>query len=402
MNSQQEHLLHLLNGKRADESWSPDTWTAILSEARRHKLEPYLLHCLYQSPHHALPAHVSAPLQQAKRRNMAANMLRFRGLEALIRAFNEQDIPIMLLKGVHLALAVYTSPGLRPMLDMDILIDGRQMQQANRIMTSLGYIRDEHHAHPLEDGNQFHYIERATGNVLEIHWALIPPEYPFRINNQALWLASQPFPLGRSIARVLCPEDLLIHLSLHAAIHRLNMGLRALCDIREVLVHLHVDWNRLRERANNMALGRAVRLPLSLAAALLDAPVPEEALSWIRSEEMPVELWQEACETVLLNSLHRSDTDKTNPNLLLFIGRRNWTDKRNILLRRFFPSRQLLSSLYPVSPSSWRIYLYYPWHSLILIRRNLPGLKHILHPRRKGASSARRAAQLMDWMLKEQ
>ena len=74
---------------------------------------------------------------------------------------------------------------------------------------------------------------QKNGTVIELHWDVTAPESPVRVDLDGLWRRAVPFENGNSRALALCPEDLLLHLCIHAAHHYFYDQLRSLCDVRE-------------------------------------------------------------------------------------------------------------------------------------------------------------------------
>ena len=58
----------------------------------------------------------------------------------LLKLFQNNDIEVIALKGAHLAEAVYASPALRRMNDIDLLVKPVDLPEIERIMTKNGYV----------------------------------------------------------------------------------------------------------------------------------------------------------------------------------------------------------------------------------------------------------------------
>ena len=69
-----------------------------------------------------LPAETREILGAARRLTAFENLRHYAELRRIAKALNGRGIPLIALKGLHLAELVYVEPSLRPMSDMDILV----------------------------------------------------------------------------------------------------------------------------------------------------------------------------------------------------------------------------------------------------------------------------------------
>jgi hypothetical protein len=320
-------------------------------------------------------------------------------LAPVLAGLSRAGIPVIVLKGAYLAAAVYENFALRQMSDVDLLVHREDLPGADAILAQAGFQRKEFSLIPSSDLNEFRYQERAGRTLIEIHWDLYKPEYPFRFDLGDMWHAAVPAVVAGVEVRVFAPEDQLLHLASHAAIHRFEFGLRPLCDLAEVIARQRIDWPLLAEKARRQRAGRAVGVPLLLARNLLRVEIPDAAIEALGVAGLSGKLFSEARETVLLNARGKRSQGEPNPNLLFFLGRRRWWDRLALIRTRLFPSRQTVAAMYPVAADSPRIWFYYPRYSWNIISRNLPGLKTILRRKARRPVDRDAAAELMDWML---
>jgi hypothetical protein len=136
------------------------------------------------------------------------------------------------------------------------------------------------------------------GIPIELHWTI--ETGPFNIDVESLWERAERTSIAGLETFVLAPEDLLLHLCLHAAFHhRFNQGLRPLWDLVEVLEHhgRDIEWDKVVHRAAAWRVRKHAHLALYLAHALLGASVPVFVLTALR----PVDFEMNRC----LRLLHR-------------------------------------------------------------------------------------------------
>src|SRR5690554_5448713 len=97
-------------------------WTNVADLAEAHGLAP-LLHLHLQAAGVRPPQPVRRQLQGLTLRHRRANQIHVQALAEILPAFATAGIPALVLKGAALAHLVYGRPGLRPMRDIDILVD---------------------------------------------------------------------------------------------------------------------------------------------------------------------------------------------------------------------------------------------------------------------------------------
>lgn len=77
----------------------------------------------------------------------------------------------------------------------------------------------------------------------------------------------------------MCPEDLLLHLCMHASYHHgFENGIMPLFDISTTIEHYDriLDWEQVLRRSKEWGVGKCVYLALSLAERIAGASIPEK------------------------------------------------------------------------------------------------------------------------------
>lgn len=207
-------------------------------------------------------------------------------IHTLLLEHGQRTLP---LKGAAVAERLYASPAQRPMSDVDLLVLD-DWATCSRLLAARGFKRLEagDHAVPFRDPE--------SGFVLELHAAPVSCPGFFPLDAEGLWSRSRPGP--GQIPRLPGPEDLLVHLALHATFqHGLGLSLVQYLDLRRLLERESLDSARLFEvaaaaratsavaialRAAGIVVG--ARVPASLAAAL-DPQVPPRLARWLTAQE---------------------------------------------------------------------------------------------------------------------
>lgn len=346
-------------------------WQEILRQSRRHGVAPLLYHRLKQADASSeLPVEVWGELQALYLRSAATNGSMYRDLAEALTCLQASGIAVIVLKGGYLARHVYDNIALRPMGDFDLLVKEADLLKANDLLVELGYrvsrnadtealIAKYYHLPPLIKAGKI-----PVG--IELHWKLERPSARFKIDTEELWRRAQPAAFGESRASALCPEDLLLHLCIHASYHhQFRFGLRALCDIAEIIRNYHnrLDWELLCERADDWGAAKCVYLTLSLAAKLLEANVPHDVLQRL----MPMELKH----SFVAMSEAFTLGDIGDPFIFRKFGSLwktgRWQDKLMIVKNSALPEKKTMARLYPASPGNGRCKSYYAkrWKDLL-------------------------------------
>lgn len=257
---------------------------SLIQQADSRRVAPLLYRRLEQSDLlRLLPSQTREALHEAYLCNLLRNVTIRQQLSEVLRAFQDAGIPVVVLKGAHLAEIVYGDPALRPMADLDLLVRDQDLTRAETLLLEIGY-------GPMEtegglDYDRHHHLRpfvKPGAVPVEVHRTIERRSGAVAVEIGELWHRSREAVVAGVEARVLCPEDLLLHLCLHTAYnHRFEASLLHLCDIATTVERYgeEIDWPGLAASCERYGAGRFVHCALSLAADLLVAPVPPAALT---------------------------------------------------------------------------------------------------------------------------
>jgi hypothetical protein len=340
-------------------------WEPLLELAERHRVLPLL--------HRALEAHfaglqvppaVQARLRSAHRLVGVRNTLLLARLGELLGRLRDAGIPVLVLKGAHLAELIYEEVALRPMADVDLLVRPAQLAQAAELIGALGFrpegaaagagarqqaaVDTSQHATPLV---------HPAGLRVEVHYAIEARAVMPAIDLEGLWRRAQPALIGGAEALVLAPEDLLLHLCTHAAIHHgFDVNLLHLCDLPVVVGHFgeRLDWAAFWYRARAWGAERSALLTLALVERLLGWRRPASAFRRGTQPLAPADMVDRA-ERLLLEGV----PPLAQTALPRLWGGASLADKARLLRGRAFPPREELAFACGVPASSPRLWLCY-------------------------------------------
>ncbi len=268
--------------------FSTEQWKAICHCATLHGVAPLLhRHLAQQTSGLWAPPAIAQTLEAHRHATAHFNLRLYSQLARVLEVFQSGGIPVVLLKGAHLARWVYDSVTLRTMGDLDLLVPKPQLEQAESLLLQAGYRRARHAGgrHRLPDRHQLSPLVKPGAVPIELHGAILRTHNPFAIDLDGLWKRVRPISLAGIETLVLSVEDLLLHLCLHTSYqHGFSQGIRPLYDIAEVVRGAggQVDWDILVHRCQEWSIQAHTYLPLYVTQKLLGANVPADLLNELK------------------------------------------------------------------------------------------------------------------------
>lgn len=236
-----------------------------------------------------VPPEVLRRLDQVYYQQAVRNARFGASLGEVLAAFSRHGVPVIVLKGASLAELVYGNIALRPMVDLDVLVQPRDLDRAESLVRELGYVPDAS-SHSVDWYRRCHhhlvpYRALDGSPILELHHHIFPPTAGVRVPMEDLWRRARPAGLNSGPALVLDPADLLLHLcvGLSAVEHFLG-GFRTLCDIAAAIKRYEkeLDWACLLESARVCAVEKHLHYGLWLARSLVAADAPGPVLEELK------------------------------------------------------------------------------------------------------------------------
>jgi hypothetical protein len=213
--------------------------------------------------HAPLDDATKAMFRDARHEMWASNVRMINASRPALDALHAVGIPTIVLKGAALTNTVYDVPGLRPIGDVDVLVEAEHRGTAQRIVADLGWQplrrtspRDLLLAHGLD-------LRKPPHGALDVHWYLLH-ECSWPSVDRALWGRARPFPSMGSCALTLSPADQLMHVCLHGLRWSPVHGGHWVADAVRVIASANgsLDWDVVVEEA------RSRRMQLQMAEAL--------------------------------------------------------------------------------------------------------------------------------------
>jgi hypothetical protein len=332
-------------------------WRGVVDAAIDRNLAPLLFNRLKQDGAEALvPAEQWERLQRAFLVSVGKSTRLQRGLGNVLQSLRDHGLPAIVLKGAYLGEAVYGDVALRPMGDVDLLIRETDLATAQAVLLEMGGVHQQFEDITASLGRRRHLPHTKIGGlVVELHWNIVSPAGPIRVDVTGLWNRACPASIAGVEALSLSPEDLLLHLCLHVCYEDSLSDLRGLVDITETTRRFtgQLDWEQLAACAREWGASRYVGLALHLARAILGADIPDKALELLVPGGIDPDMLQAARQSLL---------DQTGYGrwLTFFDAARaaTFAEKARLSWRRVFLSRNEMAATYPKS----RVGFFLPWY----------------------------------------
>ncbi len=383
----------------AVDEYPPPVWQSTLAMAEQHKVSPLLYHQLNtRNLIDSLPEGLSGVFRDSNREEILENLALMGYACQIMKDLEQEEIPVMPLKGVLLAGKIYPNAAFRSMRDVDLLIPDSRLQDAANILEKVGY--EAHYQFNLNtERKAMHHLPSLYGPkgvVVELHWTLMPPSSPFRIDVDSIWQRAKPGELLGAACAIMSVEDLLLHLCMHTAyLETLSSGLRPFCDLAWTLrIHQQqIDWQRLIYRAGDWGCRRSTWLALQLTRRLLGAPVPEGALLALQTNDVQPDMIDWATAQVLYPMGYGGKLATAfapNPPLVRF----------RVATGQFLPAAHEMRKAYPTVARSIFWPLAYLRHFAVVVRRNWGTVWKILRGdtlAREATDQRQRVNRLVRW-----
>ena len=156
---------------------------------------------------------------EARRQAWASNLRILDAARPALESLAAAGIRTMLLKGAVLGRPPYREPGLRPIGDVDVLVEPAHARAATRILEEAGWLAWRRHsdrdlllAHGLD-------LRKPPAGALDVHWYLLA-ECCWEGADVGMWQRALPMTpdVAAGIASTTCvpsPADLLLHICVH-------------------------------------------------------------------------------------------------------------------------------------------------------------------------------------------
>lgn len=278
------------------DSADPLDWEYLLRAADYHGILPLLHQWIQSQQGIAVPPDISAQLSGAYWANHFRNRIFLEELARVLQNAAAAGIAVMPLKGAALTLCYYPTPALRPMSDLDLLVQPGDVMAMTNLLSRLGYA--EVSGAPVLLDERFYdaqrgerrFVAHKDGCDVLIEFRIEPldplvdtlsaldPVLDAALHDRAAWMWTRCQDAMHERAPFACisPEDLLLHVASHLTTRHRYFRLLWLYDL-SLVITAHgndLDWAYVGDAARRLRLSVPVHAALAAAQHLLGVPVP--------------------------------------------------------------------------------------------------------------------------------
>ena len=313
----QKTALKLLSRDVSKESFpkfSPADWDTLFSFFKKQNLS-VLVSTILRENNIDVPSDLADEMKDIYLSACSQDFKRQQQIKEIIEIFNKNNIEHILLKGAHLVNTLYEKPFTRLTTDIDILVKAQNSMEANRVLIRNGYenflLPDDKCLKSIEHFTQ-HYppLYKEGFIAVELHTYI---SQIYHSNLDRIWEEAKQIEVGGLKTKVMCNEDLLIHISMHKFFEdgAVN-GLLGLYDISRIINTGQIDWNKLEKlsRQNEYNNARCLYIVTSLCKTLLNANVDQQFIDSIRPESNKTDEIETNLRELLFNDF--MDFDKAS------------------------------------------------------------------------------------------
>jgi Uncharacterised nucleotidyltransferase len=264
-------------------------WGRTLAIAETESVAPALGFVFRAGASAVTPAVVREQLSRHLTESTAGQLILTRELSRLLEAFRREGTPVIPLKGPALAEMLYPQPALRPCTDLDLLIQREALITVDGILQRRGYRR-------RADGHSWSFdvaydratvYERPGGVRVDLHWSLLgDPRFVWlEAEGLEIWDRAIKIQVAGETALGLCPEDLVLYLAVHLAVHHGLAGLLWYWDLARLIGHFgeRLDWQTVVARASAWRARTALYFALLGCERFFGVSAPPAVMAQLRA-----------------------------------------------------------------------------------------------------------------------
>ena len=217
------------------------------------------------------------------RKSWSKNQLLFHKAAKIIKLLQDNEIPVIVIKGIALSILVYKNVAVRPMADIDILVPVSKAEAAFGLLNQSHWIS-------IDPANDDYYLKNGKSltmtdeddTELDLHW------YPFfecfdLMNENDFWDQAVPVVISGVKTLALCPADELLLTVVHGLMPNVEPPIRWIPDSMVILTStdLTIDWTRFLDYAKKFHVVIQIIEGLKYLKETFNAPIPTHIYSEI-------------------------------------------------------------------------------------------------------------------------
>ncbi len=320
---QRSNLLSFLNSRDNSPLAEAPDWEEILRIANHAGVSTLLFYSVKNLKEEvAIPGEIYLKLKKDYQFNELRNALILKEFDGLIAAFEKENIPFILMKGVYFLKTVYRDHmGTRIMSDIDLLIKDEDWAKACRATESCGYCCPDQTERPAAFYVKYKQ-DKFTAAPVHLHRHIVNLSLPFfnlnwsKIEMDEIWSSRAPLESDRHGGGfIMSPEHTLLAL----CVHGFNHGFSRLTLLHDIHVHIThyrdaLDWERVIDSAGRWNILIPLHIGLLATRMAFRADFPKDLLDRLRPDGIS---FYERC---FIYYLSKSPCPQENMNMLLYLS----------------------------------------------------------------------------------
>jgi Uncharacterised nucleotidyltransferase len=254
--------------------------------------------------------------------------------------FAQAGVPALALKGTSLVAAAYVDRSVRPMEDIDVLVNRARVKDAIRVLNGLGFAPHGFTERCLLErlavvgelpGCAFVNVK---GEYVDLHWNAMHLDR--RVNaDDAAWIRSNRITFEGVGINVLHPNDQLLQLCAHGIQDMDSSAIRWIADAAIVIrASPMLDWSAFVKCAAFHRLSASLADALTLLKRNLSLPIPDWVVNQLRRQssfeersenrlwQLPAHAWGSGMTRMLLqlSAFRRGRSDLFDRSVVFSVG----------------------------------------------------------------------------------
>lgn len=269
-------------------------WVRVLELAEAYRVAP-LVYGNVQGLKVNVPHAVAAELRNGSLRTLAGSARLLAEVGHLSALFKGAGIEALFTKGAAFLADIYTTPGVRGLSDIDILVRERDFDSASRALEGDGLrLREEAGTF---SGYRTQRLYEASGRVpVDLHMGFIGRrlhDEMLGIDWENVWRRKRELVLNGARIYTLDISHTIIYACVHLAVQHALGGLIWYVDLHE-FIQAHsggIDWDEVANFAEKYRVRKPVYHALFLTKGIMGAPIPQTTLDVLAQSEGKLDKW---------------------------------------------------------------------------------------------------------------
>jgi Uncharacterised nucleotidyltransferase len=338
-------------------------WEIVLELANHHGLIPLLFLHLKETVWEHLPKEARASLESRYRANAIHALSMTSELLRLMRLLQDHKIFALPYKGPALAEQLFGDVAMRQYGDIDVVVSVQQIHDVISLMAKNSWekkyaISSSQEKIYIQNYKDYSLYSQPKNILFEMHWEFAAKAYSFPLEFAEVKPRCNELKLTGVPIPILSPEDLLLILSFHGAVHKWER-LGWLTDIAQLLsIYPNLDWEWVWSKSKELRCERLLRFSLLLAHRLLNAPLPDHIFERLNNDKKAIDLAR-IIEANLINDPFGIPGAFEHP-LFHVEMREHWEDKLRYIWHTIFRVSEEDWVSLPFALPPVLFFLYYP------------------------------------------